>query len=451
MRIALLKRLLTVSALMALTACSLDSLTGVRPKAEPVQAKAMVAPVTSPELNLQPAESVRPEPSAPLPTQVKLPPLPERKEPLPVPGFPLKPLSLPVPPDAPEPPRRTDRQLNLPQRADMTYQTVTLAEDVVWSGDVQVSGWVTVPQNVTLKVEAGTKVSFTSEGEGRQGVAGLLVLGRLVVGGTSGKPVLFTGSYVQPEAGDWQGIVLLASEKKNLLEQCRLEGASVGIESLHAQLTLRDVVASACGTGLRFRDSIVSVAGGGVSGCELGIQSADSELDIRDISVSSNAQGVAVTGGSLYLSGATLYGNDDVAMAVDNGKLKITGSSFSVNGTGLRIAGSEGIVSFNRLLSNRESGLHVLNSRIRITGNEISQNSRVGLKIEEGGNVLWGNILAANNGDDLEYSGGADLAAMGNWWGVISPDKVPPRIRRGDSSGRVLYLPVLSQRPQSGI
>lgn len=435
MRIVLLNGLLVVSALLALTACSLDSLTGVRPKAEPLPAKATVDPVPNPLPTPQPAEPAAAKPAVPLQAQVKLPPVSKRTEPLPL----------------PDKTPRTDRRLNLLQRADKSYQTATLNEDVVWRGDVQVSGWVTVPQQVTLTVEAGTKVCFGAGGEGGQGGAGLLVLGRLVVAGTSEKPVLFTGSYVNPAAGDWQGIVLLASDKKNLLEQCRVEGASVGIESLHAQLTLRDVVASACGTGLRFRDSIVNVAGGGVSGCGLGMHSADSELDLRDISVSSNAQGVAVAGGSLYLSGATLYGNDGVAMAVDNGKLKIAGSSFTVNGTGLRITGSEGTVSYNRLLNNRDSGLHLLNSRLKIFGNEISQNSVVGLRIAAGGNVIWGNILAANNGHDIEYSGAADLAAMGNWWGEISPDQLSSRIQRGDSSGRVLYLPLLSKRPQSGI
>ncbi len=434
LRIVFLRRLLTVSAVVALTACSLGSTAVVRPKSDPLPAKATVDPLPNPDATLHPPQSstlIQKQPTSPV-----QPASSKRNEPL---------------PEIPLQPRLAERGSSLVQRADKSYETATLTEDVVWRGVVQVSGWVTVPQQVTLTVEAGTVVRFRSEGESGQGDAGLLVLGRLVVAGNSDKPVLFTGSYAQPVAGDWQGIVLLASDKKNLLEQSRVEGARVGLDSLHSQLTIRDVVATACGTGFSFRDSIVTVAGGGVTGCGLGMHSADSELELRDISVSSNTQGVGIAGGSLYLSGATLYGNKGVAMAVENGKLKITGSSFTVNGTGLRITGSEGMVSFNRLLNNRDSGMHLINSRLKINGNEISQNSAAGLKIVEGGNVLWGNILAANNGHDLEYSGAADLAAMGNWWGGIAPDRLSSRIQSGDSSGRVRYLPLLFQRPQSGI
>lgn len=330
----------------------------------------------------------------------------------------------------------------------MSYHNATLAEDTVWRGVVQVEGWVVVPPQMTLKVEAGTTVRFVSA-EGGKG--GLLVQGRLVAAGNSDQPVLFASAFRNAAAGDWQGIVLLASDKKNVMEECRIEGAVNGLQVLFAQVTLHSLTLASCDTGLSFRDSYANVAGSGVSGCSVGVRAKESELELRDTSISSNRQGMVVSGGSLYLASATLYGNDKSAFTADNARLQASGSSFTVNGTGMSLNGCEGAISYCRFLNNREAGLHLVESRLRVNGNDISQNNSVGLRIAEGGNVLWGNVLAANNSHDLEYEGAADLFAMGNWWGETEPDRIPDRIRiQGGTGGRVLYQPPLTLRPQFG-
>jgi hypothetical protein len=328
------------------------------------------------------------------------------------------------------------------------YRNITLGEDTVWRGEVHVQGWVTVPAQVTLTIEAGTVIRFKPDRESLPGGAGLLVQGRLTASGRSEDPILFSGGYTKAVAGDWQGVVLLASDKKNLIEECRVEGAVSGIDVLHSQVTLRDVVASNCVTGFRFRDSFVAVAGGGVSGSKLGVHAVDSELEISNASISSNRQGVVSSAGSLYLSGTTLYGNEEVGISAENLKVKVTGSSFTVNGLGLRLSGCEGTISHNRILNNRDAGLDLADSRLKVTGNEISQNSRVGVRVSSGGTVVWGNSIFSNNSHDLEYTGSSELVAMANWWGDIPLDSIPSRIRRAENSGNILYTPALMQRPQ---
>jgi hypothetical protein len=328
------------------------------------------------------------------------------------------------------------------------YRNITLTEDTVWSGEVHVQGWVTVSAPVTLTIEAGTVVRFKPDPGSMPGGAGLLVQGRLTASGRAENPILFSGGYAKAVAGDWQGVVLLASDKKNLIEECRIEGAVSGIDALHSQLTLRDVVAANCMTGFRFRDSFISIAGGGASGSTLGVHAVDSELEIRDASISSNRQGVVSSAGSLYISGTTLYGNEEAGISAESLNLKVSGSSFTVNGLGLRLSGCEGTVSHNRILNNRDAGVDLVDSRLKVTGNEISQNSRVGVRVANGGNVVWGNSIFANNSHDLEYAGSSELVAMANWWGDIPLDSIPSRIRSAENSGNILYTPVLMQRPQ---
>lgn len=329
------------------------------------------------------------------------------------------------------------------------YRNVVLSEDTVWSGQVHVDGWITVPAQITLTIEAGTEVRFKPDRESMPEGAGLLIQGRLLASGRPEKPILLSGAYSKALAGDWQGVVLLSSDKKNLIEQCRIEGAVAGIEALHSQLILRDVVSSNCMTGFRFRDSFAGIAGGGASGSKLGVHAMDTELEIKDASISSNRQGVISASGSLYISGTTLYGNEEVGVAAENSKIKVAGSSLTVNGLGLSLSGCEGSIAYNRILNNRDAGIDLVNSRFKVNGNEITQNGRVGMRISAGSNSVWGNSIFSNNSHDLEYSGTDALYAMANWWGDIGPDRIPSRILRSENSGKVLYLPALMLRPQA--
>ena len=443
MKISIFARVALLALLASITACSFDKVSGVTPKLDPPLEKATVDP---------PAQK-------PAPTAVTSMPL----EPVTTVNKPhteaddaeskkaevTQSAIAASKPDASIAVQRSERAQSLPSSPDLVYRDVVLSEDVVWRGEVHITGWLTVSPQVTVTVEPGTVIRFIPVNEDDASGAGLLVQGRIVAVGSRERQILFTGSYSQPVGGDWQGIVLLATDKKNLLEQCRVEGAYVALDGLHSQVTLRDFTASSCGTAIRLRDSYANVAGGAVSSCGVGVKSIDSELELRDINLSSNRQGGIISGGSLYLSGSTFYGNSQVALVADNCRVRVTGCSFTVNGTGIEMAGSEGAVSSNRILSNRDAGIVLKNSRIRVSANNVSQNSSVGLRITGAGSVVWGNAIASNNSHDLDYSGDADLSAMGNWWGEVTKERILTRIRTGDSSGRVLLMPVLLQRPQS--
>lgn len=430
-----------LTLLLVLSGCTLDALTVVKPEPFMPVEKATVEPVA--------ASGTLPD-SVESPAALKNNELPAVKQP--TEAVPQKqPLEASVPVisnTAPAQSSVADRQ-RFDAAPDIEYADTVLAEDTVLHGNVQVNGWLTVPAQVTLTIEAGTAIRFITDKSGDTSSAGLLVQGRIVAIGDAERPVLLTGIYTKPQAGDWQGVVMLGSDKKNILEQCRVEGAVVALDAFHSQLTLRDFTASDSGTAIRLRDTYANIAGGGVSSCGTGIISYDSELDLRDMNLSSNQHGLTVSGGSLYLTGSTFYGNVNEALLAENSRLKVSGCSFTVNGTGVTVNGSEGTLSHNRLLNNRVAGINLSNSRLKVNGNNINQNGIIGLSIAGGNSTVWGNVISANNGHDLEYSGGSDLAIMGNWWGETGMERIMSRIRKDGSTGRVLIMPILLQRPQS--
>ncbi|HJV66815.1 MAG TPA: right-handed parallel beta-helix repeat-containing protein [Geomonas sp.] len=331
---------------------------------------------------------------------------------------------------------RTEAALN----PGLVYGDRLLTEDVVWHGEVLVEGVLTVAPQATLTVEPGTVVRFRR----KTGQAPLLVVqGRLVVNGAKESPVLFTSGFATAAAGDWQGIMLLGTEKKNVLENCRVEGAQTALEVLFSNVTLKNVLAERSLVGMRFQDGLVSMEGGGATGCDTGVSLLESESTLRNISVVGNRQGVTAIRSSLYLYEGNLSGNQGTAITAEGSRVKLQGGALLSNGSGVSLVGCEGSVTGAKLAKNRESGISLTGSRMRVSGNRITANGENGLLLHDGASVVWDNAIYENAGSDLYNAGTEEVRAPGNWWGTSSP-----RIFDNNGRGKVLYLPVLGLWPQ---
>lgn len=95
--------------------------------------------------------------------------------------------------------------------------------DMLLSGDVLVVKTLTVPEGITLTIEAGTVVRFegTKDGGNR-----ILVKGRLVAVGLPGKPIRFIPKGA--DSGPWYGVEF-QGKGEGRIERCVFEGASKGV------------------------------------------------------------------------------------------------------------------------------------------------------------------------------------------------------------------------------
>ena len=141
-----------------------------------------------------------------------------------------------------------------------------LTSDAVWEGGVRLQGDVVVPEGRTLRLRAGTALSFAAkpswscavfrgapegypiEASSRE-QCDLVVFGRLEVEGTAERPVLLGG----PE-DRWGGVVL-AGRGTARLEHARLQGAAGGEDALiqcfdDSRLDLRHCVLSRARNGV---------------------------------------------------------------------------------------------------------------------------------------------------------------------------------------------------------
>lgn len=320
------------------------------------------------------------------------------------------------------------------------YGDRVLTEDTVWKGVVLVEGAVTVAPQATLTIEPGTVLYF--RGKEPSGAA-LVVQGRLAATGTKESPIVFTSSFVVPAAGDWQGVMLLGSEKRNVLENCRIDGAQTGLEVIFSNLTLKSVRAERSKTGMRFQDALVVMEGGGTSDCDTGLDFSESEATLRNPNLIGNRKGLVAQRSSIYLQEASLTMNGS-AFSCDSCRVRLQGGAVSDNGRGITLYESEGAVTGVQVARNSDYGISLAASRIRVTGNQVAGNGNSGLLVFDASSVAWDNAIH-DNGYDLYNAGKEEFRAPGNWWGAAGP-----KIYDNAGAGKVLSTPRLTAPPAIG-
>lgn len=398
-----------------------------------------------------PAAAVPSPVPAPVPAAPPVPPPPAPLVPSPVKTVPKPAVPLQVPPaknpDTPVIPPEPRKRLAPAKAPDRISKGEIITEDVSWRGEVLVEGDVTVAPQATLYIEPGTVIRFRGS-EAHGGIA-LLVQGRLVAGGSADSPITFSSDFAAVRAGDWQGVMLLASEKNNLLQHCVVEGAETGVEAVFSRLELKETRFTSCRTGAAFHESLVTVTGGQIRNCSVGIVSEDSEADIQGVGFVANVRALRVNRTSLSLEGSSFLRNEQEAVSAESSRVRIRGNIFSINGSGLSLTGCEGGITGNQATKNKGYGVRLVRSRIKVNGNEIASNGGIGLTAEEGRSVVWGNVLTDNGGYDLYNAGSEEITAIGNWWGKKEAD-IAKRIygRHLDAAaGPVRFTPVLRTMP----
>jgi hypothetical protein len=334
--------------------------------------------------------------------------------------------------------------------AATSYENATITEDVSWRGSIVVKGALVVAPQATLRIEPGTVVSFAAATGSRQ-LPHLVVMGRIQAVGSLDRPILFTSTAVTPDKkGAWGGILLLSSEKRNLLEQCRIESAEIALEGRFSTATLKSVSITTSLTGVSLQDSTVAMLQSTVSGCETGIESHDSEVELRDTTLARNSRGAALFRSSVVMSAVTVTGNSRQGILVEEGRIKMNSCEVSSNGVGARIKGGEGQLFMCRFVRNTDTALHLAAARLKVNRCQVSDNLRDGVKLEDDRATLWGNAFSANGGYNLVNAGAESVSVLQNWWGAADEASVKGKLLDGTRDGRsgvVNVYPWLLEKP----
>ena len=329
------------------------------------------------------------------------------------------------------------------------YTEAVISEDVTWRGAILVRGFVVVAPQATLRIEPGTVVRFAKTATGH--LPNLVVQGRLHASGAVDQPVVFTADSSSPSRGEWGGIVLLSTEKRNQLDQCRIMYARNAIETRFSSMTLNAVSIEQAQAGVLSYDSVVQMTGGSVVDSGTGIEIHNSEFEARGVTISSCQRGALFYTSSVVLSSAKIFNNLQSGLELIDCRIKITSGEISENELGARIKGGEGQLFMTGFQRNKRSALHLLGSRVKIQRCLFAENSQEAIRTEDGLALLMNNAFSANGGFNLYNAGSEIVTARLNWWGTADQKKISQKIydqSRDKNVGIVDMYPWLNEKPQ---
>ena len=334
------------------------------------------------------------------------------------------------------------------KQATTVYNETVFTEDVTWRGSILVKGFVVVAPHATLRIEPGTVVRFAAAAA--QQLPNLVVQGRIHAAGISDRPILMTSERLNPPSGAWGGLVLLSTEKRNLLEHCNIEYAETGIDMRFSKLTLKSVTITQAKTALLSHDGVLQLTDCNVSDSEIGLDVHNSEFDGKDTTISSCRFGSVFSKSGVVLASLKILNNQQTGFAADDCRIKITDGEFNGNALGARINDSEGQIIMSRFQKNRQIALHLSGSRIKIQRCLLAENSQDALRTEDGLALILNNAFTNNGGYNLYNAGLEAVGARQNWWGGVDQSRADQKIYDhavDNHVGTVDIYPWLNDRP----
>jgi len=327
------------------------------------------------------------------------------------------------------------------------YDGAVLNEDVTWHGSILVRKFVVVAPQATLRIDPGTVVRFAaSAGQ----LPNIIVQGRIHAAGTAERPILMTSDQAVPARGAWGGIVLLSTEKRNLLEHCRIENVGTGIDVRFSTITLQTVTIVQARTALLSHDSVVHMDGGAVTDSDAGIEMYASEFEAKNLTISSCLQGGAFHKTSILLASSKITGSRNAGLSADECRIRVSDGDFSDNSLGARIQRSEGQISQTRFQRNSYTALHISDSPVKVQRCQFSENMRDALRTDDDRALFLNNAFTANGGYSLVNNGRENINARLNWWGTTDQSLIRQKIfdeSQDKNVGSVHVLPWLNEKP----
>lgn len=295
--------------------------------------------------------------------------------------------------------------------------------DETWAGTLDITGNVTVNEDITLTVQAGAVIRFADN-------TGLTVNGRLEVLGTADQPVTFTSASATPAPGSWTGILVTryTTTPPGPIRHAAVTYASTGLWCERRGAAIEDSSISQCIVGIRLAAS-ASVKGCTISEChDYGIvfEEPDSfALEIVDNHIARCGTGISICG--MYCYGDIAIRNNIVRESTE---------------VGIRVTYvSKADILFNTVVNNTYGVvLHWIMEAFTVSSNVLAFNG-CGVRLYDtiGPRVLCYNAFWSNHTDTVGLSAGeSDVVIDPRFVGALDfhlqPDS--PCIDAGDPAIR---------------
>ncbi len=249
----------------------------------------------------------------------------------------------------------------------------TAPNNLVFAGEVYLSGSLVIGAGKSLTLEPGTTVLFVNHDQNGDGKGDfeLTVAGALDSNGTANNPVLVTALGGSGKAAQWQRLQVTGSSSKSTISHTTIEHSATGVQ---------------LGTGTHTLTSVVlrNSAGDG-----LGVTAATSVKLAAITSKEHQGNGITVTSSSNF--------------SIDGGTLQNNG------GAGLSIKGSNALITVAHVLvtKNKGAGLLFDTATVTVSQSDLTYNDIGALLLGACGGKIQTSSIKFNNHEGLYVNNNA--------------------------------------------
>ncbi len=328
----------------------------------------------------------------------------------------------------------------------------TVMEPETWSGEVIVTGRVTVVPEAVLTLAPGTRVRFRKVDQNRDGLGegGLLVLGGIRSLGTPERPVVFESAEPAPAPGDWDKVSLIASEDPD--NRFDYTVFRHGVQALHAHFSrfaARGCLFEGNIRALQFQESEETrIAGCVFIGNKQALRFRDSTVEVTGSRFVGNLYGVHAFRAALTFAGNVLEGSALGGFLAKESRVRLVGNRIAFGRDGARFKNADlpAEIRGNRFEDLAEDGLSLSRADARVEGNLFDRAGLDLVSVELSDVVLRANRLGASGRHAVHLKGDRGVDARGNYWAGDAPGRIYDREDRPDL-GAVTWRPELAEPP----
>lgn len=179
----------------------------------------------------------------------------------------------------------------------INLSNVTLKNNTLLSGHIRISGTLTIPRGIILRIEPGTHVEFVFSDTNRDGIgdAGIMIRGTVIAEGTKKNAIIFSGDRSTPRS--WSEI-LMEHSPKSRFSYSEFRNAHWGLHIHFSPVSITNCRFIDNYGALRFRSGPITIQESLFRGNDIGIRYIAANPVIRDNTFKKNISAVFIREGS---------------------------------------------------------------------------------------------------------------------------------------------------------
>jgi hypothetical protein len=300
----------------------------------------------------------------------------------------------------------------IPERV-RTWKNASISGSVVWpvsDSPYGVCDNITVQQNATLTIEAGSVIKFCPD-------TGIIVRGALVMDGFQTSKINLTSYSYPSNRGDWRG-VSFEPESDDSLSSVNLvivEYSQIGLLLNEASPTVTQVsISNSSVSGIETHLTYVTILQANITDSTRGIYAVDSTIDLSSSEIHRCDEGIVMENSNGSLLANRIHHNTNRGIwLIGSNPAMWSNSILSNTNEGVRIDNSMDVIMSEITISGSTIGFYGFQSSgLTLREVDISNSASVGIAAWTSDDFLVENSTIASSAISIRVTAGSEVTAL---------------------------------------